>query len=272
MKTITLFIAITIIACSFYSCKKSTTSPTIVKQWMAVAISAKFETPAPAGRSEAGTVDVKLYSDNTLTYSATINNLTAGDAIVAGHIHFGDAVTSGPVILPLNPTFTTSGSASTASGTVTVSSTLADTLQNRPIYINFHSTAAPGGLVRGQMDKVIDFATDVTLSGANEVPAVVTTATGKALLRLTSDKILYSKVTVTGLEPNDAILVSHLHSGVAGVSGPVIQLLTTNAGEFGISITHSPTDAVISALKNDPVYVNAHSSAHGSGVLRGQIR
>lgn len=272
MKKVVLFIAIATLAITFTSCKKSTSSPTIVKQWSGIAISAKFETPAPAGRSETGTADIKLYSDNTVTYSATINNLTAGDAIVAGHIHFGDVVTNGPVILPLNPIFTTSGTTSTASGTVTVSTTLADTLQNQPIYINFHSTGFPGGLVRGQMDKVIDFATDVTLSGANEVPAVVTTATGKALLRLTSDKTLYSKVTVTGLESTDAILVSHIHTGIAGVNGPVIQLLTTNAGEFGISITHNPTDAVIASLKNDPVYVNVHSTAHGSGLIRGQVR
>ena len=51
----------------------------------------------------------------------------------------------------------------------------------------------------------VTFAASVSLSGANEVPAVTTTATGVALLRITADNKLYSKITVTNLEANGAV-------------------------------------------------------------------
>ena len=260
-------------AFSLNSCKKSTTpNATLVKQWSAVAISPTFENPAPGGRTETGTVTVSLYSDYTVRYSATINNMAAGDAIVAGHIHLGDAVTNGAIIVPLNPTFTTSGSTLTASGTVTVSATLADSLQNQSIYINFHSTAFPGGLMRGQMDKTIDYATDVILTGANEVPAVTTTATGKAYLRITTDKMLYSKVIITNLEATDALTAAHIHKAAAGINGPVIQGICSGAADFNISKSVLLTDALITSIKTDQIYVNAHSTGHPGGIIRGQVR
>ena len=273
-----LLLLIVIAFCfTLFSCKKSTTTtpaPTVLKQWMAVVMSPKFENPAPAGRTETGTVDIKLLSDKTISFSATINNLLAGDPITAGHIHIGDVVTNGQVIVPFNPVFSTSGTVSTASGIVSISATLSDSLQNLPIplYANFHTAAFPGGLMRAQLDKTMDFAIDVPLLGTSEVPSVTTTATGKALLRLTSDKILYSKVTVTNLEAGDVLTASHIHTAASGVNGPVIQFLAASASEFNVSMNHTLSDAIISSLKNDPVYVNAHSTAHPGGVIRGQIR
>ena len=269
---VTILIAL-ISVLAFQSCKKSSTpAATIVKQWTAVAISPTFENPAPPGRSETGTADIILYSDFTLHYSATMSSLAGGDAIVAGHIHIGDPVTNGPIIVPLNPTFAANGSTLTASGTVTISSTLADSLQNQPIYINFHSTAFPGGLMRGQMDKVIDFATDAILVGSNEVPSVTTTATGKAYLRITTDKILYSKVIVSNLESTDVLSAAHIHKAVAGVNGTIIQGLCSGAVEFNTSKATPLSDALITSIKSDPIYVNAHSTAHPGGLIRGQVR
>ena len=258
------------------SCKKSTTTPapTVLKQWLTVAMNTKFENPAPAGRTETGSIDIKLLSDKTVSFSVTINNLLPGDPITAGHLHLGDPVSNGPVIIPFNPVFTTSGTVSTASGIVSITSTLSDSLLNLPLslYSNFHTAIFPGGLIRAQLDKAIDFATDVTLTGTSEVPAVTTTATGKALLRLTTDKTLYSKVTITNLESTDVITVSHIHAAAAGVNGSVVQFLCENATLFNISVTHVVTDPFIVSLKTDPLYVNAHSTAHGGGVVRGQIR
>jgi hypothetical protein len=269
-----LFLLTVIVTClSIYSCKKSTTTaPTIVKQWSGVVMNTKYENPAPAGRTETGSVSITLYSDNTVGYNVTINNLLAGDPITAGHIHIGDPVTNGAVIVPLNPSFSTAGLVSSAFGTVNVTADIADSLQNKPIYVNFHTALFPGGLIRAQLDKTIDFATDVTLVGTNEVPSVTTTASGKALLRLTTDKILYSKVTITALEAADAITVSHIHAAAAGVNGSVIQFLCATAADFNISVQHTLSDALITSVKNDPVYVNAHSTLHPGGVVRGQIR
>ena len=191
---------------------------------------------------------------------------------MAGHIHLGDAVTNGPVIVSFNPTFNTAGTTSTASGTVSIRSTLADSLQNLPIYVNFHSTNFPGGLVRAQLDKVIDFAADVSMTGASEVSPVVTTATGKAFIRITTDKTLYSKVTISNLEAGDAMTAAHIHKAGPTTNGPVIQILCANAGEFGISMNRIISDALITSIKTDSIYANAHSTAHPGGIIRAQIR
>src|SRR5690349_14684755 len=80
-------------------------TPTLVKHWE-IPLSAKYENPAPAGRTETGTASLDLWSDNSMDYHIMLNNLTGGDALTASHIHFGDPVTNGPVILNFNPTFT----------------------------------------------------------------------------------------------------------------------------------------------------------------------
>lgn len=255
-----------------FGCSKDdngpTDTPTLVKHWE-IAMSAKYENPAPAGRTETGTASLDLYSDNSMDYHIMLNSLTGGDALTASHIHFGDPVTNGPVILNFNPTFT----GNMAFGKVTgIRQSLVDSILTQTVYVNVHSTQVGSGLVRGQMDKTIDYAVDVDLKGENEVSPVTTTATGRALLRLMTDKTLYSVVTVQNLEPDDALTAAHIHSGAAGVNGGVIQGLCANAGDFGINKNFVLTDAVITALKNDPVYVNAHSVNHGGGIIRGQIR
>lgn len=267
------FLHLVLILCVifFFSCKKnnsSSPSATVVKQWT-VPMSATYEAPAPAGRSETGTATLTLYADNSFKYDVKINNLKSGDAIVAGHLHYGDPVTSGPIILPLNPTFVYGS----ASGTVMIPrSTLVDSIKNGTVYINFHSTQVPTGLIRGQLDKTIDFATDVAMIGANENPPVTTTATGTAYLRLTTDKTLYSKVVVQNLEAGDTFTASHVHKGAVGVNGSIIINLALSLPDFGITKINILDDPTIASLKNDAVYVNAHTVNHPSGIIRGQIR
>ena len=252
------------------SCKKKTVNPNLLKSWSNFTLSPQFENPAPAGRTETGAVTIELYDNNTVKWSATINNLLAGDAITGGHIHAGDAVTNGPVILNFNPSFV-SGQ---ASGTVSISQTLADSLKTIPIYANFHSTAFPGGLIRAQLDKTIDVSYEVNLAGTNEVPAVVTTSTGKALLRLMTDKTLYYKVSVSPVDPGDALTVSHIHKAATGVNGSVFinLIVPADATAFGTARSLVLDDAQILSLKTDAVYVNVHSTLRPGGLVRGQIR
>ena len=246
------------------------TEPTIVKEWT-IPLSAAYESPAPAGRTETGTATLQLLSDNSLKYTISVTGLANGDQLQAAHLHAGDVITSGPVVLGLEPSF----SGGTASGTISaIRSSLADSLKNNAneIYINVHSTQVGGGLVRGQLNNSIDMAADVALSGANEVPAVNTTATGKALLRLTTDKKLYAKVTVESLEAGDALSMAHIHSGAAGVNGNVLVGLYGSAADFGTVKIIPVEEAVFQSLKNDALYVNAHSTNHPAGIVRGQIR
>jgi hypothetical protein len=254
------------------SCSKSNTATnaTVSKHWDVV-LNSKFEAPAPASRTETGTASLDLYSNNTMKYTVTVNGLAAGDYLNAAHIHTGDPLTSGPVILSFNPTFT----GSTATGTVNVRSTLADSLKNATtdFYVNVHSTQQPTGLLRGQVNNPVTFAQDVTLSGTNEVPAVNTTAIGTALFRQTADKTLYTKYSITGLEMGDTLTAAHVHIGAAGTNGAVIIPVAASAADFGkvLKIT-GISDANITLLTTGSVYANAHSKNHPSGLVRGQLR
>ena len=252
------------------SCKHDAgTAPTTVKRWDAIPLKAIFEIPAPTGRLEEGDADLELMSDNSLKWDFHIHNLSPSDALNAAHIHVGDPATAGPVFINLNPTFAGPG----ANGTVTnLRAGQVDTLLHMPVYINVHSNQAPGGLVRSQMDKSVSFAVDVPLSGNNEVPAITTTASGLAMLRLTSDDTLYSMVSVQGIEATDTFTVSHVHRGVAGVNGPVRIFLASSLADFNVSRKTFLVDSLKTMLLNDQVYVNAHTKTKPGGKIRGQIR
>ena len=214
---------------------------------------------------------MQLLSDNSFKYTIAVNNLKADDQLVNAHLHTGDVITSGPVVLPFEPTFTGGNSTGTITG---LRQSLVDSLKDasNDIYVNVHSTQVGSGLVRGQLNTTVDMAADVALSGANEVQPVNTTATGKAMLRLTTDKKLYSKITVEGLEANDTLTAAHIHPGGVGTNGGVLQGIYGSAAEFGTTKIIDVPDSVVTRLKNDSLYVNAHSKRHPAGIIRGQIR
>lgn len=256
----------------FLACKKDSTTPTatLVKEWT-VLLSVKNEIRSHAGRTETGTATIRLLSDNTITYQITVNGLTSGDGLTAAHIHAGNVITSGPVVLGFDPVFT----GSTATGTIkNIRSTFIDSLKDdvNELYFNVHSTQQPGGLIRGQLNVGIEMAEDVVLLGTHEATPVTTTATGLAILRLTDDKKLYSKVTITNLEAGDTVVAAHIHTGPTGVNGPVIVGLCAKAADFGTAKIFTLTDALFTTVKTEAVYVNAHSVNHPGGVIRGQIR
>jgi hypothetical protein len=246
--------------------------PATIKTWEEVEIRANYEVPAVAGRDEEGDANLELLSDNSLAYNFHIHNLRPGDVLTNAHIHFGDAGTgNGSILIDLQPSFVGSG----ATGVIrNLRQGQVDTLLNQPVYINVHSAQANGGLVRGQLDKKIELAMDITLSGDNEIPDTIhTTATGNAILRLTDDKVLYSKVTAGNLEPNDTFTVSHIHRGGAGANGPIRIFLVANTNDFGKLIVSAPLqDSLFHMLTTDPMYVNVHSRRHGPGIMRGQVR
>lgn len=244
--------------------------PASLKKWDNIEMRANFEVPAVAGRNEEGEASLELLSDRSLVYNFHIHNLTPGDALLNAYIVSGDAGSSGNVLIDLQPSFVGTG----ASGIVkNLRQSQVDSMLNTPVHINVYSQQAGTGLVRGQIDKKIELAMDIALVGANEVPAVSTTATGNAILRLTDDKVLYSKVTVEHLEANDTLTMSHIHRGGAGANGQIRIFLCDAEAEFGILQVSAPLhDTVFHMLTTDPMYVNVHSRRHGPGIIRGQVR
>ena len=110
---------------------------------------------------------------------------------------------------------------------------------------------------------------NATLSGANEVPAVTSTATGSASGSYNkTSKLLNLNVTYAGITPT----AWHIHNAAAGVAGPVIFNFGT---AFSTPFTYvSPlalaTDQETNLLAGNN-YVNIHSAKNPGGEIRGQL-
>ncbi len=109
----------------------------------------------------------------------------------------------------------------------------------------------------------------VTLSGANEVPPVQTSASGTGTVIVHPDKSVKVDLKVSGMQPTAA----HIHMGAAGQNGGVIvPLEKKGADEFVSKSDAKLTDEQYAAYKAGHTYVNVHSDAHKGGEIRAQLR
>jgi hypothetical protein len=117
------------------------------------------------------------------------------------------------------------------------------------------------------------------LTGAQENPPVVTTATGQGTAVISADgsTITYI-VTYSGL--SGAVNAAHIHTGAAGANGGVILPLTAGASPMVGTLTaanFSASGAVttfaeaVAAIRAGTTYFNLHTSANPGGEIRGQI-
>jgi phage-related tail fiber protein len=112
-----------------------------------------------------------------------------------------------------------------------------------------------------------------TFSGAQEVPAVTTSAAGTfdGTYNKTTMELKYT-VTFTGLTPT----AGHLHTGAPGVNGPVFHPFafnnpTNNGFVSPITGTVTLTEAQATSLMNRSVYANLHTAARPGGEIRADL-
>lgn len=109
----------------------------------------------------------------------------------------------------------------------------------------------------------------VTLSGANEVPPVATSASGSGMIMVGGDKSISGSVTTSGI----AGLAAHIHTGAAGANGPVtIPLAKTADNVFSVPAGAKFTDEQYATYKAGGMYINVHSAANKGGEIRGQLK
>lgn len=109
----------------------------------------------------------------------------------------------------------------------------------------------------------------VTLTGAEEVPAVTTDAKGEGTITIGKDMAVSGKVTTTGVEG----VAAHIHLAESGKNGPPVITLTKGAdGSWSAPAGAKLTDEQYKAFKAGHLYVNVHSAAHKSGEIRAQLK
>jgi hypothetical protein len=111
-------------------------------------------------------------------------------------------------------------------------------------------------------------AINVSLSGAEEVPAVKTEGTGSGSFRVAEDGTITGSVTTKNV-PGTA---AHIHQGAKGKNGPVIVPLTKNGDTYSVPAGRKLTDAQMKALKEGGLYVNVHTAKHKGGEVRAQLQ
>jgi uncharacterized protein (TIGR03437 family) len=223
------------------------------------------------------------------------------------HIHRGAVGVNGPVVLdsglsaatafdtPGNGVGTVSYLMAAPNDSPAAVSALND-MWDAPagFYMNLHTVASPGGLIRGQVRAAENITMSVNMLTSNEIPPITgldASAVSSVQIDVlrgssgaaTHAMVLYSvnyrfpgQTTFTGL---------HIHEGAADVNGPVrIDSAITAANSvvsadgFGniLRIFNASTEAALTAvngLLNHPegYYLNLHSTVNPGGVVRSQL-
>jgi hypothetical protein len=138
------------------------------------------------------------------------------------------------------------------------------------MYIDISTVDFPDGAIRGQILPAEVAVVSFSLYGAQEVPAVISAASGGGYASYnTSTEALTLRVTTAGADDATA---AHIHTGRVGNNGPVLVALVSG----GTGIWEAPAGATLDAdtfavLASGGHYVNVHTPANPSGELRGQI-
>ena len=155
-----------------------------------------------------------------------------------------------------------------------------------PVLLTIGLLAAIGGIAANSGDDDREF--KAVLAGANEVPAVVTAASGKAEFEVNRDQTkIKFELKIRNATNILGAAGAHIHCAEEGVNGPVVVFLAGPVGggfDGKVEIEATLTDAnivntacgatiaaLVQSMMDGNTYVNAHSPAFPGGEIRGQI-
>ncbi|GAB5554747.1 MAG: hypothetical protein Sapg2KO_43380 [Saprospiraceae bacterium] len=233
----------------------------------------------------AGALAMEVRGDS-LYVSGAFSGLEGDfDANIAGgaHLHTAMAGANGMVDIFLNAATSAdlrSGTFAVADNAFLLSADQKLRLEQRAYYANLHSTKFPGGELRGQASTMAQTLFRAHLSGSNENPTVVSSASGSIQAELVGDSLIVSG-RFDGLESAVATDIAgglHLHTALAGSNGPVSIILdatfdsdmqggTLEPGQNSFALTSEQR----TALMTRGMYINIHTIGNTGGELRGQL-
>ena len=99
-----------------------------------------------------GHAQMKVQNDGAIQWKVFVLNRD-GETFFAGHVHVGLVGVAGPVVLPLHLGPATTARQIRDRGESSASTTLGAAICTNPsnYYVNYHTTAFPGGAIRGQL-------------------------------------------------------------------------------------------------------------------------
>jgi hypothetical protein len=223
----------------------------------------------------------------TLVVEGAFEGLMSDLTEIAGssaHVHEAAAGANGGVVFVLDVASTDQRSG-TLSGEFELTAAQREAFRAGDYYVNIHTEGNPSGELRAQLvDDAPMFAAaervfDATLLPNNEVPPVLSGATGSATGLLRSDNM----VTVSGAFANLETALfdvgdvgpAHVHEGFAGANGGVAFMLDVvadgamTAGRFGASSQFTGDE--VDTLLTGGFYVNIHTQGNQGGEIRGQL-
>ena len=110
---------------------------------------------------------------------------------------------------------------------------------------------------------------DVTLSGAQEVPANTSLASGSSNVHVGADRGVTGTVRFTGMVATAA----HLHEAPPGANGPaIVPLLKAGDGMFAVPTDTSLTPSQYASYLAGNLYVTVRSATYPAGEIRAQLR
>jgi hypothetical protein len=191
-------------------------------------------------------------SGASLDYRFTYAGLEA--ARTAAHFH---ALPSGAVVHPI--TFTDSTADQTWAN---VPDSILTLLLRGQLYVNIHSSVAPGGEIRGTPTLIGELASYAQVEGT------VSTAKGTAWAVLTNNlsKIQYS-LTYAGV--SSPFTGAHIHSNPSG--NIVYEQFVFGSGNTTTGEWTGLTDVNIQDFIQERLYVNIHSSLHPNNEISGTL-
>jgi mono/diheme cytochrome c family protein len=234
-------------------------------QTFAVTLGPEQIYPAPASTASAtGSLNINL-STGAASGSVTTSGVTA-TGVVIGDAYAGN---TGSTLMTLTQVGTGSQWNLPAGATLNAAQ-LTDLAAGR-LYVLAASAANPQGEVRGQITPANVTVRFITLSGAQEVPPVATSATGVAAVTVDATGLKASvHVHTTGLT---SITGAQLQTGAAGAVGSTLAALVvdTNDANHYLSEAISISAADLSNFTGNNWYVNVYTAAHSGGEIRAQV-
>lgn len=226
------------------------------------------EVPAVSstGRARAAVT----FNRDTRAVHIHLNSQGLDDA-TAAHLHRGVAGTNGGIAVGLTQDGSNPAHWLIENGTIEQADM--DALLIGRTYVNIHTPANPGGELRGQVAPPGVLVIVNAMSGDQEVPVQATTAAGSVAVTVdTTTGATETHVNASGVD--DAV-AAHVHTGFAGLNGPVLIGLTKDTDPqlpghwFSTDGTLSSAD--IDVLRAGGLYANVHTPAAPGGLIRGQL-